>query len=470
MRRISVTSGIFLAAIMPALALAHGFGQRIDLPVPLYLYLFGGGVIVAMSFILLGLLSDRLTEVLHEYSRFDLARLRWFRAVSSTAALLPLRIVFVVILLSAIASGLWGEQNPAFNLLPTMVWIFFAIGVTFTSALLGNIWSVVNPYKTLYEWMESLLRKMGITWKQYILPAAIGVWPAVALFFAFRWIENVSLMSSDPRSLAAFVGLYAFITFSSMAMFGKDEWLRRGDPFSVFFTFLSRFSIIDARDGAVYLRPPVVGLLQQKATLSEMGFILLMLSSVAADGMLATPFFQNLFSTLLGLGLPWLFVGTVGLALLFAVFLVVYYGFSVLTRAISRDAASTMELARTYIYSLLPIAMAYEIAHYVSILVIEGQRALYLVSDPFGRGWDVFGTADYEISYTVLNLKILWNLQVALIVIGHIIAVLISHAIAGRYFKDSRAALISQYPMLALMIFYSCLSLWIMAQPIVAIE
>jgi len=470
MRYTSLSIGTVLAALIPAAALAHGFGQRIDLPVPLYLYLIGGGAVVALSFILLGLFSGRLSELLHDYPRFDLMRLRWFRAIASPIALVPLKIVFVVILLVALASGIWGDQNPAFNMLPTVVWILLAIGVTFFCAFIGNIWNVVNPFKTLYEWAETIFHKIGRTWKSEPLPAPFGLWPAILMFFAFRWIENVSFMSSDPRPLSTLVLLYAFITFTCMAIFGKDEWLKRGDPFSVFFSFFSRFSITEVKEGAIYLRPPAAGLLNQSATLSETAFILLMLSSVAADGMLTTPFFQNLFSALLSVGIPWFVVGTAGLASLFAAFIAVYYGFSFLTKTISEDSSSTFEVARRFIYSLLPIAIAYEVAHYVSILVIEGQRILYLISDPFRAGWNLFGTADYEISYTVLNLKILWNVQVVLIVIGHVIAVMIAHAIADRFFKDSRKSLISQYPMLVLMIFYSCLSLWIMAQPIVAVE
>jgi len=470
MRYTSAILGVVLAVFVPALALAHGFGQRIDLPVPLYLYLFGGGAIVALSFILLGLVSGRISETLYEYPRFDLMRLRWFRIVASPPALLPLKIIFVAILLVALAGGWWGGQNAALNMLPVVVWILFAIGVTFASAFLGNVWNVINPFKTLYEWAEVLFQKIGLTWKSEPLPASAGVYSAILLFFAFRWIENVSPMSSDPQPLVLFVLCYALVTFTCMAMFGKDEWLKKGDPFSVFFSFLSRFSITDAKDGAVYVRPPAVGLLNQPATLSETGFILLMLSSVAADGMLTTPFFQNMFSALLSAGIPWVLVGTIGLASLFGLFIVVYYWFSFLTKTISGDTSTTLEVARRYIYSLLPIAIAYEVAHYVSILVTESQRLLYIISDPFNRGWDLFGTANFQISYTVLNLKTLWNAQVGLIVIGHVIAVLIAHAIADRFFKDSRKALISQYPMLALMIFYSCLSLWIMAQPIVAVE
>lgn len=471
MQRALVFLGSMLALALPALALAHGFGQRIDLPVPLYLYLFGGGAIVALSFILLGLAPSRMSEVLHTYPKYDLTKFAWFRAVTSRAALVPLKLLFVVILIVALASGLFGEQNPALNMLPTVVWILFAIGVTFVSAFLGNIWSVINPFKTLYEYAESALSKMGVRWKSESMPVWMGVWSAFFLFFAFRWIENVSLMSSEPFVLALFVLMYAMITFSCMAMYGKEEWLNRGDPFSVFFSFLSRFSITEkGEDQKVYIRPPAVGLLKQSSSLSDVAFILLMLSSVAADGVLGTPLFQNLFGVFLGLGLPWFFVGTMGLFGLFAAFIGAYWGFSYLTKMFSGDSSSVLDVARRYIFSLLPIAIAYEIAHYVSILVIEGQRVLYLISDPFGWDWNLFGTATYEIRYTALNLKMLWNAQVALIVIGHVIAVIIAHSIAERYFKDRRNALISQYPMLLLMIFYSCLSLWIMAQPIVAVE
>jgi hypothetical protein len=473
MRRALVIFGSVFALTLPTLAVAHGFGQRIDLPVPLYLYLFGGGAIVALSFILLGLVPKRLSESLHAYPRYELTQFAWFRVITSKTALVPLQVLFVFVLVVAVVSGLFGDQNPAFNVLPTVVWILFAIGITFVSALIGNVWSVVNPFATLCRYSEVLLKKFRIIWESVPMSASWGVWPAVVLFFVFRWVENVSGVSSEPRSLALFILAYTAITFYGMATYGKEVWLKRGDPFSVFFSFLSRFSITEVgEDKKVYLRPPGVGLLNKtaNASVSEVAFVLLMLSSVAADGMLGTPFFLGISRVLFGIGLPWVMVGTVSLLGLFGAFCAVYYGFSYLTRIFSGDTSSVLDVAKRFIFSLLPIAIAYEIAHYVSILVIEGQRALYLISDPFGKGWNLFGTANYEVNYTVLNLKTLWNVQVGLIVVGHVVAVVIAHAIAERYFKDRRKALISQYPMLLLMIFYSCLSLWIMAQPIVAVN
>ena len=465
--------GAFAFASVPAVAFAHGFGQRIDLPLPLYIYLFGAGAVVMLSFILLALASRRFSEMLYAYPTFNLSTQAWFRALSSRWVLTPVKFFFVAFFLVALASGIWGDQNPAFNMLPTVVWILFAVGVPFTSAFLGNIWAVINPLKTLFEYVEALLRRPVVLIKDG-WPATWGVWPALILLFVFRWVENVSLDSAIPFPLAIFVLTYALVTFAGMALFGKETWLQKGDPFSVFFSFLSRFSITEARTQEnkteVYLRPPAVGLLRGDADFSQTAFVLLMLSSVAADGVLTTPIFQNAFSTLLSFGLPWSVVGTLGLAGLFAVFVFVYYGFSYLTRAVSGDTSPLILVAQKFIYSLLPISIAYEVAHYLSILVVEGQRLIYLISDPFGRGWNLFGTANYDISYTVLNLKLLWNLQVGLIIVGHVIAVIVAHAMAERYFNDSRKALISQYPMLALMIFYSCLSLWIMAQPIIGIE
>lgn len=465
---------VAVLALLPTSAFAHGFGQRIDLPVPLYLYLFGAGAVVALSFILLGLVSGRFTRSLYEYPTFNLSQRAWFRPLSSRWTIESVKLLVVGFFLTALASGIWGDQNSAFNMLPTVVWVLFAVGIPFVSAFLGNVWSVVDPLKTLFEYVQALLRRLRVNFVEQPWSATWGVWPAFALFFAFRWIENVSLDSATPFPLAMFVLMYMLVTFTGMALFGKETWLKNGDPFSVFFSFLSRFSITEVRgvDGKteLYLRPPAVGLLQGEVSVSQTAFVLLMLSSVAADGMLSTPLFQNLFRSLLDVGLPWSIVGTAGLASLFVVFTAVYAGFSLLTKTISSDRATTLEMARRFIYSLLPISIAYEIAHYLSILVVEGQRILYLVSDPFGKGWNLFGTANYEISYTVLNLKMLWNVQVALIVIGHVIAVIIAHAIAERYYKDYQKALISQYPMLVLMIFYSCVSLWIMAQPIIAVE
>jgi hypothetical protein len=125
------------------------------------------------------------------------------------------------------------------------------------------------------------------------------------------------------------------------------------------------------------------------------------------------------------------------------------------------------EIARLFVLSLVPIALAYHLAHYLSYLLIVGQYMIPLASDPFGFGWDLFGTRHYLVDIGIVNARFVWIVSVIAIVIGHIVAVFLAHVMALRTFRDNRAALLSQIPMLAAMLGYTMLSLWILAQPIV---
>ena len=131
------------------------------------------------------------------------------------------------------------------------------------------------------------------------------------------------------------------------------------------------------------------------------------------------------------------------------------------------DDLSVSQIARSFVYSLVPIALAYNIAHFFTLLAIQGQLIIPLASDPFGYGWDLFGTAGYKVNIALVNARFAWVLSVIAIVLGHIIAVYLSHVIALRAMRDHRSAMRSQYPMLGLMVMYTVISLWIVAQPIV---
>jgi hypothetical protein len=98
--------------------------------------------------------------------------------------------------------------------------------------------------------------------------------------------------------------------------------------------------------------------------------------------------------------------------------------------------------------------------------MVEGQIIIGRLSDPFGFGWDLFGTADYKVDISVISAKFVWFFSLAAIVVGHIVAVYLAHAEAMRIYDDRGKALRSQLPMLALMVGYTMLSLWIIAQPI----
>lgn len=128
---------------------------------------------------------------------------------------------------------------------------------------------------------------------------------------------------------------------------------------------------------------------------------------------------------------------------------------------------SAPDLAGRFVLTLLPIALAYHIAHYLPFLLLAGQLVIPLASDPFGRGWDLFGTTLYRLDVGVVDARFIWFTAVAAIVAGHVVSLVLAHATAGRLFGGSRLARRSQYPMLVLMVAYTMASLWILAQPVV---
>jgi len=234
------------------------------------------------------------------------------------------------------------------------------------------------------------------------------------------------------------------------------------------------------------LRPWAVGLLtDQPISASSMVFVLLMLSSVTFDGMLATPvwakvadwmiYSQSLRPLIIALqdisGNAIAAVGTIALVAFLLGFQILYLLFGALMRlsvpAADRAGISTRQVAGLFVLSLVPIALAYHLAHYLSYLAIVGQFMIPLISDPFGLGWDLFGTRLYLVDISVVNARMVWYTSVIAIVTGHVIAVWLAHVMALRTFSGNQAALRSQIPMLLLMVGYTILSLWILAQPVV---
>jgi len=185
-----------------------------------------------------------------------------------------------------------------------------------------------------------------------------------------------------------------------------------------------------------------------------------MLAGVAYDGLLATPLWLEVVRLT-----P--VTQTAGLFLMPLIFLAVYSSFVKLSQVAGGGGVSLRRLAPAYVYSLVPIAIAYQVAHYYTYLLIQGQAIIYHLSDPFGWGWDLFDTAGYEIRVGVISAAFVWYSQVVLIVAGHVLAVYLAHVISLRFFGSPELALKSQLPMLVLMILYTIFSLWIISQPIV---
>jgi hypothetical protein len=506
--RLSVFAAVVLLLAGTAPAGAHGFGQRYDLPVPLGLYLSGAAAAVAFSFLLLGLFLRR-TPGLHGYPRVNLLQWPIGRLLALPAVLLTAKVVSVGLFGLFLLAGLIGDPQPLRNLAPTLAWVIWWVGLSYVSALAGDLWTLINPWRATFGWAEALYRRW-LPGRELSLrlsyPAALGVWPGLVLFLAFAWVELIFPGRAVPADLARLAVGYSLITWAGMLLFGRERWLRRGEAFALAFGLLSRFAPTELHvtrralcedcdldcaasgecinctacfaraapaDREWNLRPFAVGLLRADgAAASTMGFILLMLSTVTFDGFMATPAWAKLedalFMRLAGPGPARLMAAqTLGLVAFPLLFLGVYLLVVRLMVAVSGTRQRVAELAPTFAFTLVPIAIAYHLAHYLTFLLLQGQLIIPLLSDPFGFAWNLFGTAGHRIDIGAVGARFAWYTAVIAIVAGHIIAVYLAHVLAVGRLGHRAPALRSQYPMTALMVAYTMVSLWILAQPIV---
>jgi hypothetical protein len=499
MRRVATASVAFCFGLVCAgPASAHGFGPTYDIPIPLWLYLYGAAAAVVLAFVPLALFSRKTpdADAAYRYPRSDLFRVRLLRNILTSRLLLGgLRVLSVFLFLVVVVAGLVGLQS-GFNIVPTFVWITWWVGFSFLTALVGNLWPLVNPWSVLFDWAEGLLRRLGFRDGLELgepYPGVLGIWPAVGLYLVFVWFENVFSGSYVPRNIALFALGYTLITFYAMTFFGKETWLCRGEAFSVYFGLLGRFAPTEVRvktpsvcrgcegcepgrcvscyecfrraapeERELNLRPPAVGLgLPKRALPGGAAFVILVLAGVTFDGLLETPFWLEIVRVS-----P--VTQTLGVILLPLLFFGIYLGFVELSRVLGGGGETGFrQFAAAYAFSLVPIAIAYQMAHYYTYLLIQGQMIVSLISDPLGWGWNLFGTAGFEPRYGVVGAAFVWYSQVALIVVGHVIAVYLAHAISLRLLRDPGRAFRSQLPMLVLMALYTITSLWILAQPIV---
>jgi hypothetical protein len=295
---------------------------------------------------------------------------------------------------------------------------------------------------------------------------------------SFAAMELAWSQSEVPRSLAFAMLGYSAFTWIAMVLFGRDVWLARGELFSVYFAVLGRFAPLAARAGnphGLVVRPFAVGLLVERPVPPTMTvFVLLMLASVTFDGLIETPLWAAVLHALRGwvarsplASLSDEVMATLAWAVFAALFALLY---AVVARAMAwsaAEASARRDLAGWFVLTLVPIGIAYHLAHYHSLLLVAGQYAIPLLSDPFGYGWDLFGTTLYLVDFSVVDAASIWYLSVGAIVVGHVVAVYLAHVMALRVYGNARTALQSQIPMLVLMVYYTMSSLWILSQPIV---
>ncbi len=451
----------------------HGFGQRYDLPISLALYLYAAAGVVVISFVLVVLFAgDQVGAKALQYPRRPA---RWLTAAARSRW--PQRIggaIGVFGLLAVVITGLFGSTNPAYNPSEYLVWIFFWAGLVIFTGLVGNLWYLVNPWAAIYDAVARLgLPSPRLRRGAPRLAGSLGVWPAAAAYFAFACLELTTGMANRPWLVATLAIAYSAVTLAGMIVFGRDEWLEHCEGFTVLFGIVARFGPVEAERDEVYLRPWGVGLLKPAATgWSWVVFIILMLSTLAFDGILSTPAWQEFTVALEPVWLPmgafgFFFVRTLGLLLLSVAFLLVFITFMELVVYFGKRDVELKETLTAFALTLVPIALVYNAAHNYSYLVVQAQGLIPLLNDPLAKGWHLLpAVAGFKPSFALAQASTVWYAQVVLIVVGHVIAVYLAHLRAGERFRTAQRALLSQYPMLLLMVLYTMTSLWILAQPI----
>jgi hypothetical protein len=472
--RIAWLTGLLLL-VPAAYAQAHSFGTPYNLPVPFWMYAYGASATLAVSFAIVAYFAGVPIDADRIARTREGVGLRIPRPLIGS-----LRVLSVALLALCIATGLFGTKNVYTNFNMTFFWLVFALGLLYATALIGDVYALLNPWRVLCDGFVALTgRRASIA--NY--PQRLGYYPALVLYAGFIWIELFG--HSQPFSLAITLIVYTLVNCAGAALFGRDAWFRYGEFFAVMFRLvglMAPVAYVREANGAyaVMYRKPLLGLLERPAEhLSLLLFVLFMLSSTAFDGLhetlpWVTVFWKSIFPVLTA-GSTQPYTVTVNYyyywqwAMLLVspfVYLVVYLAFVVASKAAAGSRHSVRALALAFALSLVPIAFVYNITHYFTLLTSQGLQIVRLASDPFGLQWNLFATATLPPDPLILDAGTVWHTQVALILIGHILGVYVSHVEALRVFRGTKRAVVSQLPMLILMIIFTTVGLWILSLPI----
>ncbi|MFL6139349.1 MAG: hypothetical protein ACJ74O_16310 [Frankiaceae bacterium] len=456
--------------MIPSPLLAHAFGVRYDLPLPLWLFVLGGAVVVIVSFLLV---EGRAVRAAGPVEPRDRAL-----PPPATGAARLAGALAVLVLALLIWAGLTGAQDIPENILPTWFWIVVWVVAPLTCGVLGNWTRPVNPY----GWLSTVADRPGLrralltTEAPLRWPDRLGWWPAAVLLFATACAELVFNRSMTlPRNLALALLGYAVLCLVAGALFGR-AWLERGEMLSVLLSTWGRLGFF--RFGAPGRRGFAGGFdVPFEASASRIAFVLLLLVNVNFDGLLATPRWQRFEQSLPG-GIDAAHADrleafrTLTFLVLALALAAVLSAFAVAAARAGRHGTSARAALAGLLPSILPIAFGYLLAHYFQYVLLNGQLLAPLIGNPVGKeSWPIHlpypFNDDYEPHLHFLPSGFYWYFAVVVIVAAHVVAVLVAHRHLATSSADRATARASERPWLVAMVGYTMLSLWLLAQPLV---
>ncbi len=457
---------------------AHGIAGRSDLPIPEWLFGWAAAVVLVVSFVALAVLWPE--PKLARAGFKPLPRLS--RVVRSRPVDLLCGLVGVALLALVLYAGFEGTQSPRANFATVFVYVVFWLGLVGVAVLFGNVYRAFNPWRALGRAVSWIARTAarGALPAPLSYPERLGHWPAAAGIFLFAALELVASDGDAPQTVAIAALVYSVIQFVGMALYGVEEWSERGDGFAVYFGLFARISPWSTRGGVVGLRPPLASLADFQPIAGTVALLAVMIGSVTFDGAAESPLWTGIapdlsdFFQTLGLTPEHALELTFLIGLTAAVAIVGgFYMLGVRGAQSVGGGFSARDLSRAFVASLVPIAFAYVAAHYFTLLLYDGQLLFALSSPPFGpvasnplgeAGTDIFGTVDRPIDYGVIGATSAWYWMVGFVVLGHVAALALAHDKALTIYSDVKLAVRSQYWMLAVMVGFTSLALWLLSQ------
>lgn len=434
-RIIAAVVATFMVLAGPSAVLAHGLVGRLQSPLPLGVYVAGAAIAVAISFVIVMARDVRM-------GRVEPGPIR----VVPRPIVLTLRILGLVawswILLQAAIGG-----TSAAAVGPLFLWVYGWVGMALVSAFIGPVWTWIDPFATLYDLGAWIVRRLGVRpWAPIAYPSGLLQWPAVGGLIFFVWLELVA----QTLPLAIVLVAYTAVTLLAMMQFGKDRWRTDGETFSVWFGLLGRlapFALAPGHADRAVIRRPFASGLSASWNVPLVALASIGTASIIFDGLSQTEVYFRL------VGLPSLPAATV-----------ILLGFLAIVVGLVLLAARSVGLAAVGA-GILPIAIGYLIAHYLTFIIGDGQGIVIAISDPLQLGWDLFGTAFYEPSLDWIPPVVLWTVMLGAVVGGHVIGAWAGHAAPSEGLPAKSHG--RQWPLAVLMVGLTTLTLWSLGQVVV---
>jgi hypothetical protein len=430
---------------------AHGGslagGGRESITVPTWLFLSTGGAAVGASFLLASFVTDRsFIDRIHD----------WGAPLTVSDSRLPgvlARGVGLAGYVTVLVIGFFGPPTPRTNLAILLVWVGWWAGLAMTTYLIGNTWRTLNPLDTIALVLPSLDRTY---------PDRAGAWPSVVSLLALIWLEVVSPLADDPQLLATAIVGYSVLTLSGAVVFGRETWFAEADPVERVFRYYGRVAPIGYDERGLRLRLPGMDLSTPRLVdgHDEVAFIVALLWGTTFDGLVTTPTWRDLMAPLVGAGVPPHVLYPLALVVGFGLFLGAYWLAVRLSCRVTDTYLGTDTVAKRFAPPLLAIAAGYHFAHYLGYFLVVAPALWVALLSPLS---DPGAVPVYEPPGWFAGVGI------AAVVVGHLVAIWVAHAAAYDTFPSRLQAIRSQYPFIAVMVFYTMTSLWVISRPEVSL-